>query len=108
NICEGDNPPLKFESEEEKMSNQELEKVIGNKGLTDAEKTMMLTLQNKMKGKEYINISNQEIAEMFGISINSASVRINNLRRKGYIKVEVIRVGVPVAERRIYLIEKDE
>lgn len=49
----------------------------------------------------YCNASNKYFANLYGKDIDTVSDWINNLKKKGYVKIEVLRKGKKITERRI-------
>ena len=64
------------------------EDVMFNKNLSSSEKILMAYL-NSQKDKE-INLTNKEIAAMFGVTNISVSKWISNLKENGLIEIEQI------------------
>ena len=75
-----------------------------NKDLTLQEKVMLIeidSLQDEVRG---CYKSNSGFAEFFGLSVSRISRIISSLEEKGYIRVEQIRQGRSIVERRIFII----
>src|SRR5699024_8874329 len=70
--------------------------------LTDSEKLLfceLTALSNKMG---YCYASNKYLSGIFNVTVETVSRRINRLKNKGYLRVELIRDGKEIKERHIY------
>ena len=62
-----------------------------------------------LQGKEgYCFASNKYFAELYKVTKNTASTWINDLKKKGFVKIQIIKEGGEVIERRISTIEKED
>lgn len=74
-----------------------------NKDLTDSEKIMYSEITALSNKNGYCYASNKYLSELYGVSIDTISRRINNLKKKGFVKVQLIKEkGGNIKERRIY------
>lgn len=75
-----------------------------NKDLTDSEKVMFSEITALSNKNGYCYASNKYLSEIYGVSIDTISRRINNLKKKGFVTVQLIKEkgGNNIKERRIY------
>src|SRR5699024_1650407 len=70
--------------------------------LTDSEKLLFCELTALSNKKGYCYASNKYLSGIFNVTVDTVSRRINRLKNKGYLHVEMIRDGKEIKERHIY------
>src|SRR5699024_1891412 len=70
--------------------------------LTDSEKLLFCELTALSNKKGYCYASNKYLSGIFNVTVDTVSRRINRLKNKGYLHVEMIRDGKKIKERHIY------
>ena len=75
-----------------------------NKDLTDSEKILFCEITALSNKNGYCYASNKYLSEIYGVSIDTISRRVNKLKKKGYVDVQLIKEkgGNNIKERRIY------
>ena len=75
-----------------------------NKDLTDSEKILFCEITALSNKNGYCYASNKYLSEMYGVSIDTISRRVNKLKKKGFVSVQLIREqgSKNIKERRIY------
>lgn len=75
-----------------------------NKDLTDSEKILFCEITALSNKNGYCYASNKYLSEIYGVSIGTISRRVNKLKKKGFISVELIKEkdSNNIKERRIY------
>ncbi|WP_249976097.1 helix-turn-helix domain-containing protein [Vreelandella olivaria] len=74
-----------------------------NHALTMQEKVMLVEIDSLQHPEKGCFKSNKKLAEFFGLSPNRISEVIGSLKKKGWIRVEQIRKGKEIVERRIFM-----
>lgn len=81
--------------------------VLHDKNLSSTAKIIHCQIINCFHKKDYCNLSNKQIADVFGLSKASVSIKISELIKAGYLKSYTVQVeAFPgadylIAERRL-------
>lgn len=75
-----------------------------NKDLTDSEKILFCEITALSNKNGYCYASNKYLSEIYGVSIDTISRRVNKLKKKGFVNVQLIKEkgSNNIKERRIY------
>lgn len=75
-----------------------------NKDLTDSEKILFCEITALSNKNGYCYASNKYLSEIYGVSIDTISRRVNKLKKKGFVDVQLIKAkgSNNIKERRIY------
>src|SRR5699024_6511385 len=76
--------------------------IIYDNNLTDSEKLLVCELTALSNKMGYCYASNKYLSGIFNVTVETVSRRINRLKNKGYLRVELIRDGKEIKERHIY------
>lgn len=74
-----------------------------NRDLSLQEKVMLIEIDSLQHPQKGCFKSNKKLAEFFGLSPNRVSEVISSLKKKGWIRVDQIREGKQIVERRIFM-----
>jgi hypothetical protein len=74
-----------------------------DRSLSLVEKVMLVEIGSLQDEERGCYASNAHFAEFFGLSISRVSEIISGLAEKGYLRVEQVREGKRIVERRVYL-----
>jgi len=74
-----------------------------NRELSLQEKVMLIEIDSLQHPQKGCFKSNKKLAEFFGLSPNRVSEVISSLKKKGWIRVDQIREGKQIVERRIFM-----
>lgn len=74
-----------------------------SRDLTLQEKVMLVEIDSLQHPEKGCFKSNKKLAEFFGLSPNRVSEVISSLKKKGWIRVDQIREGKQIVERRIFM-----
>ena len=78
--------------------------ILYNKNLKANEKLLYAIITSLANKEGFCYASNRYMAEKLGVSINTVSGWISNLRKKGFIRIEILRKqNKEVLQRRIYI-----
>ena len=81
--------------------------VLHNKNLSSTAKIIHCQIINCFHKKDYCSLSNKQIADIFGLSKATVSIKISELIRAGYLKSYTVQVEAfpgadyTIAERRL-------
>ena len=75
-----------------------------NKDLSDSEKILFCEITALSNKNGYCYASNKYLSEIYGVSIDTISRRVNKLKKKGFVTVQLIKEkgSNNIKERRIY------
>ncbi|UTD54948.1 helix-turn-helix domain-containing protein [Halomonas sp. MS1] len=74
-----------------------------NRELSLQEKVMLIEIDSLQHPQKGCFKSNKKLAEFFGLSPNRVSEVISSLKKKGWVRVDQIRDGKQIVERRIFM-----
>ncbi|RUR43344.1 helix-turn-helix domain-containing protein [Vreelandella populi] len=74
-----------------------------NRELSLQEKVMLIEIDSLQHPQKGCFKSNKKLAEFFGLSPNRVSEVISSLKKKGWVRVDQIREGKQIVERRIFM-----
>lgn len=74
-----------------------------NRDLSLQEKVMLIEIDSLQHPQKGCFKSNKKLAEFFGLSPNRVSEVISSLKKKGWIRVDQVREGKQIVERRIFM-----
>ncbi|MCA8865313.1 MULTISPECIES: helix-turn-helix domain-containing protein [unclassified Halomonas] len=74
-----------------------------NRELSLQEKVMLIEIDSLQHPQKGCFKSNKKLAEFFGLSPNRVSEVISSLKKKGWIRVDQVREGKQIVERRIFM-----
>ena len=74
-----------------------------NRELSLQEKVMLIEIDSLQHPQKGCFKSNKKLAEFFGLSPNRVSEVISSLKKKGWVRVDQIREGKQIIERRIFM-----
>ncbi|GHB30695.1 helix-turn-helix domain-containing protein [Salinicola rhizosphaerae] len=74
-----------------------------NRGLSMQEKVMLVEIDSLQSATRGCYKSNKKLAEFFQLSPNRVSEIISSLAKKGWVRIEQIRNGKQIIERRIFM-----
>ena len=74
-----------------------------NRELSLQEKVMLIEIESLQHPQKGCFKSNKKLAEFFGLSPNRVSEVITSLKKKGWVRVDQIREGKQIIERRIFM-----
>lgn len=77
-------------------------KVRHSKELSSSEKLLFAEVTALSQKWGYCTASNGFLGELLGVSNRTITRQLTNLRKLGFIRVELVRVGKEVEERRVY------